>query len=99
MNLSKNTVFITGGASGIGLALAKEFLSLQNTVIVCGRNLEKMESVKKQYPNIHTIRCDVSNMDDVQQVLEKTKSEFGGINILVNNAGIQYRYDILGFIQ
>ena len=46
MDLSKNTVFITGGASGIGLALATEFLSLQNNVIVCGRNPEKLESVK-----------------------------------------------------
>jgi short-subunit dehydrogenase involved in D-alanine esterification of teichoic acids len=93
MDLSKNTVFITGGASGIGLAIAKELLSLQNTVIVCGRNPEKLESVKKQYPNLHAIRCDVSNINDVRQVLEKINSEYGGLNILVNNAGIQYRYD------
>jgi uncharacterized oxidoreductase len=95
MNLSQNTVFITGGGSGIGLALAKAFLNSQNTVIVCGRNAEKLESVKKQYPPIHTIRCDVSDNDSVQQALEKINSEFSGLNILVNNAGIQYRYDFL----
>lgn len=95
MNLSQNTVFITGGGSGIGLALAKAFLNFQNTVIVCGRNAEKLESVKKQYPPIHTISCDVSNIDGVQQALEKINSEFSGLNILVNNAGIQYRYDFL----
>ena len=95
MDLSKNTVFITGGGSGIGLALAKAFVNSQNTVIVCGRNAEKLEYVKKQYPSIHTIRCDVSNIDDVQHVLEKINSEFGSLNILVNNAGLQYRYDFV----
>ena len=95
MDLSQNTVFITGGGSGIGLALAKAFLNSRNTVIVCGRNAEKLEYVKKQYPPIHTIRCDVSNIDDVQQVLEKINSEFGGLNILVNNAGLQYRYNFV----
>ena len=95
MDLGQNTVFITGGGSGIGLALAKAFLNSQNTVIVCVRNAEKLEYVKKQCPPIHTIRCDVSNIDDVQQVLEKINSEFGGLNILVNNAGLQYRYDFV----
>ncbi len=61
MNLSQNTVFITGGGSGIGLALAKAFLNSQNTVIVCGRNAEKLEYAKKQNPPIHTMCCNVSN--------------------------------------
>jgi short-subunit dehydrogenase involved in D-alanine esterification of teichoic acids len=93
MELSKNTVFITGGASGIGFALAKEFLSYENTVIICGRTLEKLEFAKEQYPGIYTIRCDVSNMDEVRQAMEKIETEFGSLNVLVNNAGIQYRFD------
>ncbi|MFQ5799564.1 MAG: SDR family oxidoreductase, partial [Bacteroidota bacterium] len=93
MELSKNTVFITGGASGIGLALAKEFLNHENTVIICGRNQEKLDFAKRQHPDIHTIRCDVSNMNEIQQAVELIKTEFGGLNILVNNAGIQYRFD------
>jgi uncharacterized oxidoreductase len=93
MELSKNTVFITGGASGIGLALAKEFLNYDNTVIICGRNSEKLEFVKQHYPAIYTMRCDVSNMNEVQQTTEKIESEFGSLNVLLNNAGIQYRFD------
>lgn len=93
MDLTQNTVFITGGGSGIGLALAKAFLNSQNTVIICGRNAKKLEYVKNQYPKINTIICDVSNIDSVQQALEKINIEFSGLNILVNNAGIQYRYD------
>ena len=64
MNLSKNTVFITGGASGIGFALAREFLNFENTVIICGRSKEKLKFAKEQYPDIHTTRCDVSNMNE-----------------------------------
>jgi short-subunit dehydrogenase involved in D-alanine esterification of teichoic acids len=93
MELSKNSVFITGGASGIGLALAKEFLNYENTVIICGRSLEKLEFAKEQYPDINTIRCDVSNMNEVRQAIEKIETEFGSLNILVNNAGIQHRFD------
>jgi len=93
MELRKNTIFITGGASGIGLALAKEFLNYENTVIICGRNIEKLEFAKKQYPDIYTIRCDVSNMNEVRQAMEKIDTEFGSLNVLVNNAGIQHRFD------
>jgi uncharacterized oxidoreductase len=93
MELNNNTVFITGGASGIGLALAEEFLNYENTVIICGRNPDKLELAKEKYPGLYTIRCDVSNMSEVHQTLEQIKSEFDGLNILVNNAGIQYRFD------
>lgn len=48
MNLSNNTILITGGGSGIGLALAKEFIQLNNRVIICGRNLEKLKTAKQE---------------------------------------------------
>jgi len=93
MELSDNTVFITGGASGIGFALAKGFLNLKNTVIICGRNSDKLKQVKERFPEIHVIRCDVSNEEEVKQAFEFIKNTFGSLNILVNNAGIQYRLD------
>jgi uncharacterized oxidoreductase len=93
MELSKNTVFIIGGASGIGFALAKEFLNYENTVIICGRSLDKLTFAKEQYPDIYTIQCDVSNMIEVRQAIEKIETEFSSLNILINNAGIQHRFD------
>ena len=93
MKLSDNTVFITGGATGIGFALAKGFLELRNTVIICGRNSDKLKQVKERFPEIHMIRCDVTNEDEVKQAFESIKKKFGFLNILVNNAGIQYRLD------
>ena len=53
MKIEGNTVLVTGGASGIGLSIAKVFLENRNTVIICGRNINKLDWVKKQYPDIH----------------------------------------------
>lgn len=95
MKTSGNTVLITGGASGIGLSIAKVFLENKNTVIICGRNINKLEQVKKEYPEIHTIQCDVSNQAEVTRMSEFLTSSFPSLNILINNAGIQYQYDFL----
>jgi len=95
MKITGNTVLITGGASGIGLSIAKVFLEKMNTVIVCGRNINKLDGVKKQYPGIHTIKCDVSSPIEVTQMFEHLTSNFQSLNILVNNAGIQHQYDFL----
>jgi short-subunit dehydrogenase involved in D-alanine esterification of teichoic acids len=93
--MSGNTVLITGGASGIGLSIAKAFLRSKNTVIICGRNRNKLDQAKKEYPEIHTIQCDVSNRTEVTRMSERLKSSFPSLNILINNAGVQHQYDFL----
>jgi len=95
MKIEGNTVLVTGGASGIGLSIAKAFLERGNSVIVCGRNIEKLDGVKKQHPDIHAIQCDVSNPIEVTQMIDYLKSNFPSLNMLVNNAGIQHQYDFL----
>lgn len=95
MKIKGNTVLVTGGASGIGLAIARGFLEHENTVIVCGRNANKLAQVKNQYPGIHAIQCDVSNPLEVTQMLEHVTRNFLSLNILINNAGIQHQYDFL----
>jgi short-subunit dehydrogenase involved in D-alanine esterification of teichoic acids len=89
MNLENNTVLITGGSSGIGLALAKEYLSHNSKVIICARDLEKLKEVQKELPDIKIIRCDITD----QNMIETLKQECMEINILINSAGIQYNYD------
>lgn len=93
MQITGNTVLITGGASGIGLSMARIFLENRNTVIVCGRNIDKLDGVKRQYPGIHTVQCDVSGPSEVTRMIEYVASHFPSLNILVNNAGIQHQYD------
>jgi uncharacterized oxidoreductase len=91
MNLSGNTVLITGGASGIGLALAERFLKAGNKVIICGRREDKLQEAKKMFPELHTRMCDVASEPERETLFEWAKIEFPDLNVLVNNAGIQLR--------
>lgn len=93
MKKSNNTVLITGGGSGIGLAMAKKFMENDNTVIIIGRNLSKLESVQAEFPKINIIQSDVTLVEHVQALANRTETDFGGIDILINNAGIMNLLD------
>ncbi|WP_445713958.1 SDR family oxidoreductase [Flavobacterium sp.] len=88
MKQSKQIVLITGGSSGIGLALAKKFVENDNTVIITGRNLSKLETVKKEFPNIHIFQSDVTDDAEVRMLADDIQEKHNGIDILINNAGI-----------
>jgi uncharacterized oxidoreductase len=91
MKLGSNTVLITGGASGIGLALAGRFLQAGSAVIVCGRREEKLREAKERHPALHARVCDVSGGAERDALFEWAVREFPRLNVLVNNAGIQLR--------
>lgn len=93
MIVSNQKVLITGGGSGIGLALAKKFLSNDNTVIITGRNLSKLEKVKAELPDIHIFQSDVTDDAEVRMLVDDVDEKFGGIDVLVNNAGIMLLLD------
>lgn len=88
MDLSNNTILITGGSSGIGLQMAKEFLKRNNKVIITGRNAEKLQKVKDQLNGVITIKSDVGNPEEIKKLYQQIEKEFPGLNILINNAGI-----------
>ncbi|HYJ91319.1 MAG TPA: SDR family oxidoreductase [Pyrinomonadaceae bacterium] len=94
MNLSGNTVLVTGGASGIGLAFAKRFLERGNDVIICGRREDWLAKVKLDFPQIYTRVCDVSDPTAREELARWATAEFPAVNMLVNNAGIQRRVDL-----
>lgn len=93
MNNPKQTILITGGGSGIGLALAQKFLQHGNTVIITGRNLTKLEEVKGEFPELHIFQSDVTKEEDVKKLVSQVQAEFEGIDVLVNNAGIMNLVD------
>lgn len=95
MKLSGNTILITGGASGIGLAFAEQFLKEGNEVIVVGRREETLAEAKGKYSQLHTRVCDVSDENDRIQQAGWVIKEFPQINVLINNAGIQQRVNLL----
>lgn len=94
MNLSGNTILVTGGASGIGLALAKRFLEHGNEVIICGRREDKLSEAKARLPQVITHACDVGEARSREDLAKWVIERFPNINMLVNNAGIQRRIDL-----
>ena len=93
MKYTKQTILITGGSSGIGLALAKKFLENDNTVIITGRNLPKLETVQKEFPKIHIFQSDVTDDAEVRMLVDDVEEKFGGLDVLINNAGIMVLVD------
>jgi uncharacterized oxidoreductase len=91
MKLGSNTVLVTGGASGIGLALAGRFLRAGSEVIVCGRREAKLREAKEKHPELHVRVCDVADQSQRAALLQWVIGQFPRLNVLVNNAGIQLR--------
>jgi uncharacterized oxidoreductase len=94
MNLKGNTVLITGGSSGIGFEMAKEFLALQNTVIITGRNAERLEKAKQKLGDVNTIQSDVSNPDSINELYQQVSKDFPALNVLINNAGVMFTINL-----
>ena len=88
MKTNGNTVLITGGATGIGFALAEAFVKEGNEVIICGRREHKLKEAKDKLPQIHTIECDITKVGDIFILYYNIKNDLKDVNILVNNAGI-----------
>lgn len=89
--LKDKVAIVTGGISGIGKAVAQDFLSEGAKVVITGRRVELGESVAKELGNPDRVRYmkqDVSQEVEWKQIVEQTIKQFGGFNILVNNAGI-----------
>jgi len=94
MNISGNTILVTGGASGIGKALAIRFLERGNEVVVCGRREDILDRLRSEHPQIQTIRCDVASRQERETLVGQAADKFPGLNVLVNNAGVQRRVDL-----
>ena len=93
MKLSDNTILITGGTAGIGLELGKTLLQLNNKVILLGRNQKKLQDLKKE--GFETIECDMSDRTAIENASIHIQNKYPDLNMLFNNAGVQYNYDFL----
>jgi uncharacterized oxidoreductase len=94
MKSTQNTILITGGSAGIGLAIAKLFSQKGHQVIITGRNKERLDRAIAGLHNITAIVSDVSKQEDVEQLAAKMYSDFPSLNIVINNAGHALLYDI-----
>src|SRR5215470_12729946 len=89
MNLSHNKILITGGASGIGLALTERFIQENNQIIICGRRESELKKVSDKYPQVVTRPCDLSIEEQRVDLFNWISENHSDLNVLVNNAGIQ----------
>ncbi|TAL37479.1 MAG: SDR family NAD(P)-dependent oxidoreductase [Spirochaetes bacterium] len=94
MKTSGNTVLITGGATGIGFALAKAMVHSGNEVILCGRRKSKLDAARKKLPGVDVKTCDIADPADRERLCEWVVAKYPKINMLVNNAGIQKTVDL-----
>lgn len=95
MKLSGNTILITGGGSGIGRELAREFHAAGNTVIVSGRRVQALEDLAASHPGILALPLDISDGAAIEAFARRVIAEHPGLNVLVNNAGIMQAEDII----
>ena len=87
INFKNKNVLITGASGGIGGELVKKFVSLEANVLGSGTKAEKLDQIKKKYPNIKVKRFDISEHSRIEEFIDNVSLELGGLDILINNAG------------
>ena len=87
INFKNKNVLITGATGGIGGELIKKFVSLEANVLGSGTKVEKLNQIKKQYPNIKIKKFNISEHSRTEEFIDDVSLELGGLDILINNAG------------
>lgn len=94
MKITGNTMLITGGTSGIGLELVRQFYESGNSLIVTSGNAENLKNLQYLFPNIAVIHCDLSLEESVKNLINVCLAHYTALNIIINNAGVQYNYSL-----
>lgn len=91
-NGTKKIAIVTGGASGIGFAIAQKFVKNNITTIIIGRNQEKLNAAKEKLGVLcEAIAFDLNQLSEIPDLIKKLEKKYSGIDILVNNAGINLK--------
>lgn len=95
MKTSNNKILITGGSAGIGFAIA-QLLSQSNQVIITGRNAARLRQAAAQLKNTTAIAGDIADAADVDRLVDRLYAEHPDLDIVINNAGKAFVYDLTG---
>ena len=88
INLKGKKILITGATGGIGYSLVKKFISLNGDVLATGTNISKLEILKEEFPKINILNFDISDHKKIEKFIDDVNINLSGIDILINNAGI-----------
>jgi uncharacterized oxidoreductase len=94
MQMTDNTILMTGGASGIGLALAAAFLAAGNRIIIAGRRQAALDAAVAAHPGLAAYVLDVADPAAITTFAARLVKDHPGLNVLVNNAGIMRAEDL-----
>jgi uncharacterized oxidoreductase len=92
MKTTGNTIFISGGSAGIGLAIAKKLSKSGNKIIINGRSEERLQNALKQLDNAAAIQGDLSLEADRIRIAKQLKEDYPEVNLIINNAGAAFSY-------
>lgn len=94
MNLTNNTVLISGGTAGIGFEIAKLLTEKGNHVIITGRDQQRLDAAAAKLNNVTAIAFDVTSEEDADRLVSRISTDFPKLNVVINNAGFAHTYDI-----
>ena len=87
INFKNKKILVTGASGGIGREIVKKFISLEGTVVATGTNLERLDLLKKDFPNVNVVKFDISEHSKIEEFIDNVFSQLSGLDILINNAG------------
>ncbi|KIO77437.1 short-chain dehydrogenase [Pedobacter lusitanus] len=94
MNLSNHTVLISGGTAGIGFEIAKLLTEKGNHVIITGRDQKRLDEAVSKLDNVTGILFDTTKEEEVDRLVSRIGADFPSLNVVINNAGLAYAYDV-----
>ncbi len=88
INFKGKKILVTGASGGIGKSLVNKFISLNGNVLATGTKIEKLDNLKKEFPGIEILKFDLSEHKKIDQFIDDVFNKLSGVDIVVNNAGI-----------
>lgn len=94
--MKKKKILITGGGRGLGFSMAEKFINSGSQVMIIGRDINTLKkTTDKLGANCHSMVCDLSNLSEISKIVDNIYNVMGGIDVLINNAGIHLKKDLL----